>query len=114
MPPAFCHVVPAASFSVNLLRKRRNDFPGREAARQIPRHPGDQGDLPILLHRTQNHDPRTELVTEIVDQRAQLPAVQRVNPLSKHLDTFHHDRLAGSRNRAQTSSAPDQARGAAS
>ena len=36
----------------------------------------NESDLPILLRRTQNHDPRTKLVAEIVDQGAQLTTVQ--------------------------------------
>ena len=69
-------------------------FPRGDAG-QIAGHSRNQGDLPAFLCRAQNYYPGAELVTEIVDQGAQLTAIERVDSLRQHRDSIHHDRLAG-------------------
>ena len=46
---SLCHVWPAAAGAAYFLRQGSDDFPGGEAAGEIARYSGDEGDLSVFL-----------------------------------------------------------------
>jgi hypothetical protein len=110
-------IFPAGLGNLRLAAARSADEFGHRAhqlARLNPlgqprRHSGNQRDLALGLRGGQHHHALAQLLLQVVDQRPQLPALQRVGPQRHQLHALHFDARASAPHpapRQPTSSAP--------
>ena len=55
------------------------------------RDAGDDGDFAFGLRGGQHHNAFAELLLEVVDERAQLAALERIGAVREHFDALHFD-----------------------
>ena len=94
----------AAAGAADEFGDRADKFAGLDALDQAGRDAGDDGDFAFGLRGGEHHNALAELLLQVVDQRAQLAALERVGAMRKRLS-----RLSPRVARATASSRPPAA-----